>query len=341
MKFFLLGIVLLSQIACTRLQTINLKPHYYSERPNHVIWIQIAGLTDQHLPLLRFNNPDTDYRTQFEMSDCIGKMWAYNLFDIRPMASQSFLAQMTSSKNIKASCDDYLKKPTWSYFAEEGYKTSILENGATNDESLEKFLVCGNPKHTDMKNTLMVRMGPDSTSGVGSFHYEDREDLQGGLYYDKSCQKGLCYSSFFNNAKKILNNLGSTNNRTFYILRDFTYLKALRKKDISRAKEFLQEVDKLLVWVESQKRLDTLVLITGAEGLELDFPKEGKEWSDFERSAKNLVVRNSTLLSTAFARGPMAENFCGLFDETEISKRLLYKPEGKKFSWDVLNPFGF
>jgi hypothetical protein len=80
------------------------------------------------------------------------------------------------------------------------------------------------------------------------------------------------------------------------------------------------------------------VIITGAEGLELDFPKEGKDWSEFERLGKNINIKNPTLLSSVFAKGPMAENFCGLFDESEIIKRILYKPMGKKFSWDALNP---
>ena len=341
MKFFLIIIALLSQMACTRLQTINLKPHYYSERPAQIIWIQLAGFTDQHLPLLKFSNPDVDYHTQFESSDCIGKMWSFNLYDIRPIANQSFMSQMTGSKNIKNTCDDFSKKPVWNYLAAEGYKTFILESNANSEESVEKFLSCEESKTTETKNTSIIRMGPESKPGVNSFHYQDQQNIAGGLYYDKSCQKGICYSSFLNNAKKIMANMGAGNTRNFFLLREFSYLKALRKKDISHAREILQDLDKLLSWIELQKRDDVLVLITGAEGFEIEFPKEGKEWAEFEKAGKNFGIRNTTLLGSAFAKGPMSENFCGLYDESEVIKRILEKPMGKKFSWDAFIPSWF
>jgi hypothetical protein len=341
MKFILLVIFLFLQFGCTRLQTLNLKPHYYSERPSNIIWIQLAGFTDQHIPLLRFDNPDANSHTQFETADCLGKMWSFNLFELRPNAAASFLSQATGSKNMKGICEDFSRKPMWSYLEEIGYKTTILENGASNNESLEKFLTCQNSQSIYMKNVNLVRMGPESRIGVNSFHYQDPQGVPVGLSYDRSCQNGNCYSTIYNNAKALMTGLGPSitgASSHFYLLRDFTYLKALRKKDLSYAKEVLQDIDKLLSWVESLKRSDTLVIITGAEGLELDFPKEGKEWSEFERLGKNMNIRNSTLLSSVFAKGPMAENFCGLFDESEMIKRILYKPVGKNFSWDALNP---
>lgn len=338
MKNFLLVFLLFLQLACTRLQTLNLKPHYYSKRPTNVVWIQLAGFTDQHLPLLRFENPDASYHTQFESADCLGKMWSYNLFDLRPKSASSFLSQITGSKNMQGSCEDFSRKPVWSYLEEEGYRISVLESGATRDESLEKFLACGDVQKNYLKNVSFVRMGPDSKLGVDSFHFQDQQKTAPGLYYDKSCQKDICFSSLFNNAKKLMGNIATPGTQNFYLLRDFTYLKALRTKDISRAKEVLHDLDKILSWVDSQKGFDSLVIITGAEGLELDFPKEGKEWAEFERLGKNINMRNSVLLTTVFARGPMAENFCGLYDETEILKRILYKPDRKRFSWDALNP---
>jgi hypothetical protein len=39
------------------------------------------------------------------------------------------------------------------------------------------------------------------------------------------------------------------------------------------------------------------------------------------------------------ASGAMSENFCGIFDESEMIKRVISKPRGKKFSWDSLSPF--
>jgi hypothetical protein len=342
MKNILMIFIILFQVACTRMQTLNLKTHYYSERPSNIIWIQIAGFTDQHIPLLRFNNPNSNYHTQFESADCIGKMWSYNLFDLRPTAELSFITQVTGSKNMKGSCDDFSRKPIWSYFDELGYRTSILESGTLASESFEKFLNCGDIQKNYMKSVEFVRMGPAQDPKVNSFHFQDQRGRINGIAYDKSCKNGTCYSTFSNNAKKIMYVLGTTGSlstQNFYILRDFTYLNAIRKNDLSYAKEVLSDLDRLLQWVESTNRNDVLIVITGAEGLEIDFPKEGKEWSEYVQTGKNLKVKNTTLLSTVIAKGPMSENFCGLFDESDIAERLLYKPKKKRFSWDTINPF--
>jgi hypothetical protein len=344
MKFFLLVLLILLQFSCTRLETLNLKPHYYSQRPSNIIWIQLAGFTDQHLPLLRFDNPDASYHTQFESADCLGKMWSFNLYDLRPKAASGFLSQMTGTKNLKGTCEDYSKRPVWNYFEEEKYRISILENGATSDESIEKILTCTETQKKYLKNVKLIRMGPEMKDGIGSFHYQNALNTSqepAGVYYDKSCQHGVCYSTFFDNAKKILANIASSGTlatQNFYLLRDFTYLKALRKNDLLTAKAILRDLDKLLLWIDTQNRTDLLVIITGTEGLEIDFPKEGKEWLEYVRLNKNINIKNSTLMSTVFAKGPMAENFCGLYDEAEVIQRILYKPIGKKFSWDALNP---
>lgn len=339
MKNFLLVFLLFWELACTRLQTLNLKDHYYSAKPVNIVWIQVAGFTDQHLPLLRFDNRDANYHTQFESADCLGKMWSFNLYDLRPKAGASFLSQLNGSKNIKGICEDLSRKPVWTYLEEEGYKTSILESGAGSDETLEKFLTCGDLQKSYLKNVNFVRMGPQAKNGIDSFHYQDQQKTTPGLFYDKSCQKGICFSTILNNTKKIMANLNSGGTQNFYLLRDFSYLKAIRAHDFSQAKEVLQDLDKTMAWLDSLKRTDTLVIITGAEGIEVDFPKEGKEWAEYERFGKNLNTRNSALLTSVFAKGPMAENFCGLYDETEMLKRVLFKPEKKKFSWDALNPF--
>jgi hypothetical protein len=80
-------------------------------------------------------------------------------------------------------------------------------------------------------------------------------------------------------------------------------------------------------------------MVTGAESLPLEFPLQGKEWAEFEKTGKNVIYKNTSLMSPVLARGPMAENFCGIFDEAEMLKRTIYKPEAKKFNWDSVNPF--
>lgn len=341
-------LALLSLVGCARVKTLNLEKHDYSERPHHVIWIQMAGFSEEHIPLLRFNVPEATYRTSLEKIDCLGKIWNYNLYELRPDAAKSFLSQINGSKNVKGQCTDFDNRPIWSYMSEMGYSSSILESGAAVEQSLEQSIKCPQNITLDLSKLRYYRMGPESNGDATvvrkTFHYQDsvngiRESTNPGLYYDKSCQKSICYSSLSNNFKTLWSQIVKNQSKTFFMLRDFNFLKALKKKDISYAKESLQEIERIVGWIKAQKRDDILILITGAESLNLEFPKEGKEWAEYEKSGKNLIYKNASLMSPALASGPMSENFCGLFEESEILKRIIYSPEKKQFSWDLLNPF--
>jgi hypothetical protein len=348
LRIFNLLVVFFALAGCARVQTLNMEKHAYSERPHHIIWFQIAGFSEEHIPLLRFNIPDVNYKTSLEKVDCAGKMWNFNLYELRPDANRSFLSQVNGSKNIKGQCEDFESRPVWDYLTENGYTSSVFENGATDDISLERGLKCPQAGVVNTSKVRFYRMGPDATNlegtGKKAFHYQDslatiQESLYPGLYYDKSCQKNLCYSSISNNFKTLWGQMIKDQSQTFFLIRDFNFLKALKKKDITYAKESLQEVERIISWINSLKRDDVLVLVTGAESMNIEFPKEGKEWAEFERSGKNILYKNATLMSPVLAKGPMSENFCGLFEESEMLKRVIYRPEQKKFDWDLINPF--
>ena len=347
MKRLLFLMAALAISSCARVQTLNLEEHKYSKRPHHIIWFQIAGFSEEHIPLLRFNVPEANYHTNMEKIDCLGKMWNFNLFELRPDSSKSFLSQLNGSKNIKGQCEDSETRPVWDYLTDIGYASSILESGANNEQSLESATNCPQNKLLNKTNTRIYLMGPGATleaSEKKSFHYQDslagiKETLNPGIYYDKSCQKNICYSSISNNFKTLWGQFTKDQALTFFLVRDFNFIKGLKKKDIGYAKESLLEIERIITWVKTQKRDDVLILITGAESINIEFPKEGKEWAEFERSGKNIIYKNSSLMSPVMASGPMSENFCGLFDESEMLKRVLYRPENKQFSWDILNPF--
>ena len=321
-----------------------MEKHEYSERPNHIVWIQLAGFSEEHIPLLRFNVPEANYRTGLEKIDCLGKMWSYNLYDLRPDSTKSFMSQLNGSKNIKGLCEDYEAKPVWDQLSDIGYVSSLFESGASDDQSLEKAIKCPQVFGLNLTKLRYYRMGPDVVNERKTFHYQDslngiQESMNPGIYYDKSCQKNICYSSLSNNFKTLWNEFIKEQPQTFFLLREFSFLKALKKKDIGYAKETLQEIERIVTYVNSLNRKDVLVVITGAESLNIEFPKEGKEWADFERMGKNVIYKNSSLMAPVLATGPMSENFCGLFDESEMLKRILYRPERKQFDWDILNPF--
>lgn len=336
-----------SFVGCARVQTLNLESYNYAERPHHIIWFQIAGFSEEHIPLLRFNVPEVSYRTSIEKVNCFGKMWSYNLYDLRPLSSASFLSQANGSRNIKGQCSDYEARPVWDLISDIGYSASIFESGANQEQTLTKALSCSPNNALDLKKLRYYKMdvnnGGDASAEKKWFHYQDsastiQENLKPGIYYDKSCQKNLCYSSLSNNLKTLWGQVVKEQPHSFFLVRDFNYLKALKNKDITYAKETIQEIERIVSWVKAQKRNDVLVLITGAESLNIEFPKDGKEWADFERSGKNLIFKNSSLMSPVFASGPMSENFCGIFDESEMLKRVMHRPEKRKLDWKLLSP---
>jgi hypothetical protein len=127
--------------------------------------------------------------------------------------------------------------------------------------------------------------------------------------------------------------------KNIMVVRDFNFQNALKKKDLSLAKESLQEIDRLVASIPHDRKSEFLIIVSGAESLPIEFPLQGKEWSDFEKSGKNVFYKKSSLMSPVLASGAMAENFCGIFEETDMMKRIIYKPEGKVFNLDSVNPF--
>lgn len=329
---------------CTRVQTLNMESHSYSERPKHVVWIQVAGFSEEHLPLLKFNTPEINYKTSLEQAACLGKMWNYNLYELRPEASRSFLSQITGSRNINGSCADFDNTPAWDFLDQIGYASGILENGSSNEQTLEKALSCSANKVINLEKIRLWRMGPAVIGQQKMFHYQDTANeanafMAPNIYYDRSCQKGICYSSISNNFKTLWTLLVKDSPKTFFIVRDFNFQKAIKAKDISYAKESLQEIERIVSWLKKDKASDLLIILSGAESLPIEFPLQGKEWATFEKTGKNVFYKNSSLMSPVLAFGAMAENFCGVFEESEMLKRVIFKPEAKKFNWDSINPF--
>ena len=87
--FFCL-VVLIFQ-GCSRVRTLNLKKHEYSRIPQKIIWIQVAGLRPEHLSMIKFARGEGEKRLSIEKSNCVGTLWNYNLFDLRPKAKEGFL----------------------------------------------------------------------------------------------------------------------------------------------------------------------------------------------------------------------------------------------------------
>src|SRR5690606_23978229 len=120
-------IFLLLITSCAQVTSLNLKKHQFGQLPTKIVWIQIAGLSEEQLALLKFSATSSDYATNMGRSLCIGKAWDYDLYRLRPNAKLGFLSQLTGKKNIKNSCEDYEQKAIWNYLRPSGFKAGVFE----------------------------------------------------------------------------------------------------------------------------------------------------------------------------------------------------------------------
>lgn len=329
-------LICLFSISCARVQTVNLKEHSFGRTPETIIWLQIAGLQEEHFAMLRFNLQNSNKVTSFEKSTCLGKAWAFNLYDLRPSIKNSFLSQVVGSNNIKSSCDDYAMAPFWKTSDEKVYSVGVFEIGVNEQDSLASSKSCNQREKFWNDPTYWV-MRPQ-LPGTKTFHYQEEVGIEDGqVYYDKSCKGRICFASPLVNVKKVWERFSTKSGKKVFIIRDQSYLNALMKKDISAAREMLDELEKIHFWFYEtfKSRSSTLLLVSSSNPREFEFPKDGKEWADFEKSGKHIIFRNSNLISPVFASGASSENFCGVYNENEIGPRIFWKPERKKI--DLFN----
>ena len=112
--------------SCSIIPTLNLKSHKFNNLPKKIIWIQLAGLSFDHLAMLRFSKSESKEMSSLETSSCIGRVWNYNLYDLRPNPYQGFMTQIVGKNNINSNCQDFTYKPIWNYFQQMGYQTGIF-----------------------------------------------------------------------------------------------------------------------------------------------------------------------------------------------------------------------
>jgi hypothetical protein len=328
-----LMICLLLTFSCARQQTIGLNPHKLNQDPRSILWFQIPGLSTEHLAMLRFSYGDMSRKTSFENMTCQGSLWSFNLYDIRPNAYKGFQSQMTASKNIQASCEHFRDTNIWSVFSDSGIDVSFYEHGATLEQSITKQYECEQNPASFKKGFFWVsRRGPPDAQ---FFHFQDQDPVaQPALRYDQTCQGRVCFADFSSNTMAIWNRFRQGRSRTVFVVRDFSYYNFLKSKNIPKAREQLIEIEKTIATFMQDPSIsrNTLILITGAESMHFELPAVGSEWTEFERAGKFALFRHSSLMAPVFATGPRAENFCGIYEESEILGRLLYSTEERKIA---------
>lgn len=340
MRFYLLVVIMILFNSCAKVKTIGLEAHRFNANPKHIIWFQIAGLNEEHLALLRYNRDSTYEKTSFEKSTCLGKTWSYNLYDIRPTANNSFKSQLVGSKNITNSCSDYRHKPLWEYTKSLKYQVAVFESGAKTKNSLLASLSCNDGK--DFLNDIYMFEMSAPIEGVKEQYYKTGENSpinDPGIYFDKSCKSNNCFSTMEENIRKLYPRFANNKARTVFIIRDFSYLNALKSKNIAKANEILHSIERLYQdFIDvSDKKGETLALITAGESYKLELPRKGREWENYTKAGKGVIYKKSSLVSPVFSYGASSENFCGFYEESAIMKRLLWSPNYAQVVEDIKN----
>ena len=241
------------------------------------------------------------------------------------------MAQILGKKNVTGSCEDSQKRPLWSYLEEAGYQIGFFEMGADKENSMEKIFAC---KDANLfKKNLVAWFMRDARNGKEAFHYQDKEHFKPGVaYYDKTCVKNTCYASLFNNISSIYPRFRGGAGVSFFLLRDYSYQKALKNKNIIKARKILTELDRVIRYFhEELQKKDALFLVTSAGSKGLEFPRQGHQWSQFENKGRHLIYHRPGLMASALASGAGAEHFCGIFEESEVFSRLLWFAKESKF----------
>jgi hypothetical protein len=332
--------VLLLFCSCAQVTSLNLKKHQFGVVPTKIIWFQVAGLEEEQISMLRFREAG-ERRTAFEENTCIGKTWAYNLYDIRNPASKIFLAQMTGKKNIAGNCSDAEIRPIWSYLQGNGYLSGILETGASPEQSLLNFNQCGESGISFLSN-LHYWVRGEPVKDASFFHYAEKIPFKKDqVIYDRTCSSRGCGSTITDDVTSIYEAIAKSSSKHLLIVRDFSYLKALEKKDIPEARRILSDIE--LAYDQMLKNAadssEHLILLTTGDSRFMDMPDQGKSWFEFEKNSSNAQVKRSKLTNLVLASGARSENFCGMYESGQIFERILSGPKQQGLELKIINPF--
>lgn len=337
------GIILcLLMVGCAQVTSLNMRRHQFGRQPTKIVWFQVAGLDHEQLAMLRFGLPTVADRTAMENAMCVAQAWSFNLYTLRPSAQQAMLSQITGKKDVTGKCEDWNRKPIWSYLATNGYKSGILEIDAKNEESVLASKSCEGSGQGFLGESTVWSMRPSMPMGAESYLPVVPQTYQPGkVYWDKTCGVAGCGSALPTALNSIYAQFSRNSGRHIFIVRDFSLKHSLDRQNINQTREALREIDKA---VESFYRLteanqDLLVIVSGAASVDVDFPAEGNEWQQFDLKGAHAMARRGELSVPVFAEGARAENFCGFYEEAQLFERILSGPRQQGLELKVINPF--
>jgi hypothetical protein len=327
---------------CAQVTGLNMRKHQFGRQPTKIVWIQVAGLDHEQLAMLRFNATNAEEKTVLESSTCYGQAWSFNLYNLRPTAQGAMLAQVTGKKDITGSCEDWQLKPLWGYLADNGYKNGILELDARPEESLLTSKRCEGKGTTYLDESILWVMQANNPMGAESYlPMVSQEFKPGRIYWDKTCNAQGCGTALRTSLGSVYRQFAKNSARHLLLVRDFSFKHALERQSLSAAREVLREIDKTVenFYQLAEARDDVLVLVTGAGSVDIDFPAEGKDWQNFDLKGVGAMPRRGELTVPVFAYGARAENFCGMYEESQIFERMTTSPKKQGLELKIINPF--
>ena len=333
-------LLLLLVVGCAQVTSLNMKKHQFGITPSKIIWFQIAGLEEEQLAMLRFGQA-AEKRTSFEESICAGKSWNYNFYQLRNNAQSTFLSQMTGKKNIKGTCEDTQLRPIWSFLATNGYSGGVLENGATKEQTILALESCQTKEEPYLAG-LYLWLRQEPVKGKPTFHYSEQQAFTPDqVYYDRSCGAKSCFSNINEDFKSIYQSLRKASSKHLLVLRDFSYLSALERKDFKEARRILVDLEKTYseALIMANSSSDTLVLLTTAQSQFVEMPEQGKSWFEFDKQSGGPLPRRPKLTNLILASGARAENFCGIYEDSQVFERILSGPKQQGLELKIINPF--
>ena len=315
---------------------LNLKPQSFSNKPQNIIWLQVAGLGVTHLGALRFGLQNDQDFDRLQSYTCLGVTWPQSFSHMRPDTYLSMNAQIVGSKSMNGSCEDYQLTPFWDRIVAQTKKVVVLEVGASRQRSLEQEKKCEvetekeSKKKEFLENVAVLKMGSSFNSGDKSFHYRKTFPKGPGTFIDSGCQSSLaqksCMTTPFENIRYGIENVFSKKNNGIFLVRDFHYQTLIEQKKYKKAFLYLE---RLLSAINLAGNLPSppanlTTLISGAGSAEIEFPRSEKSWRQLLRGNNTRVFRYKGLQSIALAKGASAENFCGSFDDSTFVQRLFF-----------------
>lgn len=327
-------------LGCAQVTSLGLKKHEFGLQPTKIIWFQVAGLEEEQLAMLRFQQP-AERRTSFEKNICIGKSWSYNLFELRAPAEATFLSQLTGKKNVKLNCEDASLRPVWSYLSGHGYQTGVLESPVNARESILAMNQCGVEGAEFLKGIyLWSRQRPPV--GESTYHTSESVVPQVNVpHFDRSCTGKECSVGINDSFRTLYQAFSKVGQKHLFIVRDFSYLDAIKKKDMLKARQILAQLESAYeeALSFSEKSNDYLILLTTGDSRYVQMPAKGKEWFEFEKKGLHAQVKRRKLANLVLANGSRAENFCGIYEDSEVFERLLSGPKQQGLELKMINPF--